>query len=151
MSDSWWNLIFGVAPDHDGCSIRRPESQRGDVPFLLPLDLKTSGAAGRNLCGDTMAECRLLAKNGSSNHLRATSACHPASDIRWPMSVIVRISSGLPPGTDVPGGVAEGPLVTHNGSRQHVLHLPHRRRTRPASPLCGGLLRRRSHGRQGQI
>ncbi len=22
-SDSWWKLVFGVAPDHDGCSIRR--------------------------------------------------------------------------------------------------------------------------------
>ncbi len=23
VSDSWWKLVFGVAPDHDGCSIRR--------------------------------------------------------------------------------------------------------------------------------
>ena len=23
VSDSWWKLIFGVAPDRDGCSIRR--------------------------------------------------------------------------------------------------------------------------------
>ncbi len=23
VSDSWWKLVFGVAPDHDVCSIRR--------------------------------------------------------------------------------------------------------------------------------
>ncbi len=23
VSDSWWKLVFGVAPNHDGCSIRR--------------------------------------------------------------------------------------------------------------------------------
>ncbi len=23
VSDSWWKLVFGVAPDHDGCSIKR--------------------------------------------------------------------------------------------------------------------------------
>ncbi len=22
VSDSWWKLVFGVAPDHDGCSVR---------------------------------------------------------------------------------------------------------------------------------
>ncbi len=23
VSDSWWKLVLGVAPDHDGCAIRR--------------------------------------------------------------------------------------------------------------------------------
>ncbi len=23
VPDSWWKLVFSVAPDHDGCSIRR--------------------------------------------------------------------------------------------------------------------------------
>ncbi len=32
------------------------------------------------------------------------------------MSAFARISSVLPPGTDLLGGAAEGPLVTHNGS-----------------------------------
>jgi len=30
VSDSWWKLVFGVAPDHDGCSIR----QRGQSAAL---------------------------------------------------------------------------------------------------------------------
>ena len=43
------------------------------------------------------------------------------------MSAIVRISSGLPSGTDVPGGVTEGPLLTHSGPQ-------------PNRGLCGNKL-----------
>ena len=49
----------------------------------------------------TASECLFLAKSGSSNHLRATSAYHRTGDIRWPMSVIVPISSALSLKTDV--------------------------------------------------
>ena len=38
-------------------------------------------------------ECLLLAKSGSSNHLRTTSAYPPTADIRWPMSAFVPIAS----------------------------------------------------------
>ncbi len=38
----------------------------------------------------------LMAKKRSSSHVRGTSAYPPTGDIRWPMSVIVLISSALP-------------------------------------------------------
>ncbi len=37
-----------------------------------------------------------LANNGLSRHIASTSAYHPTADIRWPMSVIVLISSAYP-------------------------------------------------------
>ncbi len=46
---------------------------------------------------DMMLECLLLANNGLPGHVAGTSAYPPTSDIRWPMSVIVLISSALPP------------------------------------------------------
>ncbi len=38
-----------------------------------------------------------LARLGNQGHVAGTSAYPPTGDIRWPMSVIVLISSGLPP------------------------------------------------------
>ena len=53
--------------------------------------------------------------NGSSNHLRATSAYHPTGDIRWPMSVIALITSALPLKADVAAVGCESPKLTHLG------------------------------------
>ncbi len=66
---------------------------------------------------DTKAELPLLARFGSQDHAAGTSAYLPTGDIRWPMSVIVLISSASPPGADLPGGVAEGPFLTLSGHR----------------------------------
>ncbi len=60
-------------------------------------------------------ECPLVAISGSSNHLRATSAYPPTGDIRWPMSVIVLISSALPPAPDVGGTPGECLKLTQLG------------------------------------
>ncbi len=56
----------------------------------------------------------LSAISGSSNHLRATSAYPPTGDIRWPMSVIVPISSALPLKADVAAVGRESPKLTHS-------------------------------------
>ncbi len=48
-----------------------------------------------------------MANKRSSDHLGATSALPPTGDIRWPMSVIVPISSALPPAPDVGGTPGE--------------------------------------------
>ncbi len=68
--------------------------------------------SGRNF---DAGECLLLAMNGSQDHAAATSALLPTADIRWPMSVIVPISSALPLKADVAAVGRESPLLTHNG------------------------------------
>ena len=47
-----------------------------------------------------------MANNGLCGHFAGTSAYPPTADIRWPMSVIVPISSAYPSGADVPGRVS---------------------------------------------
>jgi len=64
---------------------------------------------------EKVLECPSLAISGSSNHLRATSAYPPAGDIRWPMSVIVLISSGSPPEADVAAVGRDSPELTQPG------------------------------------
>ena len=59
--------------------------------------------------------CLLLAKSGLPCHVAGTSAYPPTSDIRWPMSVIVLISSALPPAPDVGGTPGECLNLTHFG------------------------------------
>ena len=53
-----------------------------------------------------------MARSGSSNHLRATSAYPSTADIRWRMSVIVPISSALPLKADVTAVGCESPKLT---------------------------------------
>jgi hypothetical protein len=67
---------------------------------------KRDHADGRDI--DARAdECRFLANKRNSDHLRATSGLPPTGNIRWPMSVIVLISSGSPPALDVGGTPGE--------------------------------------------
>ncbi len=47
------------------------------------------------------SELPLVANKRSSSHAAGTSAYPPTGDIRWPMSVIVPISSANPPGADI--------------------------------------------------
>jgi len=56
-------------------------------------------------------EFRLLATNGPDRPLQATSALPPTSDIRWPMSVIVLISSAFPSKADVAAVGRESPKL----------------------------------------
>ncbi len=48
-----------------------------------------------------------VAKKRHSGHVAGTSAPPPTGDIHWPMSVIVLISSALPPAPDVGGTPGE--------------------------------------------
>ncbi len=69
-----------------------------------PRRARSGSASSRGCSRDRLvlsAELPVLARSGSSNHLRATSAYPPIGDILWPMSVIVLISSALPPGADI--------------------------------------------------
>ncbi len=59
--------------------------------------------------------CLLLAMNGSSNHLCATSAYPPTADIAAGMSVIVPISSAVPLKADVTAVGRESPKLTYCG------------------------------------
>ena len=71
-------------------------------------------------CGSTsdfqqLSLVLLMAISGSSDHLRATSGLPPTGDIRWLMSVIVLISSALPPAPDVGGTPGECLKLTRIG------------------------------------
>ncbi len=75
---------------------------------------KRDHADGRDI--DARAdECRFLANKRSSDRLRATSGLPPTGNIRWPMSVIVLISSALPPAPDVGGTPGECLNLTQPG------------------------------------
>ncbi len=52
-------------------------------------------------------QCPVVANNGLPSHTAGTSAYPPIGDIRRPMSVIVLISSALPPAPDVGGTPGE--------------------------------------------
>jgi hypothetical protein len=73
-----------------------------------------------------MPECPNLAKKQSSDHARDTTAHAPATDIRLPNSAFALIWSGLPPGTDLPGGAAIRPGLTpsrHSGDKVRRLQV----------------------------
>ncbi len=56
-----------------------------------------------------------MVTNGSQDHAAATSAYPPTGDIRWPMSVIVPISSAVPLKADVTAVGRESPKLTYCG------------------------------------
>ncbi len=60
-----------------------------------------------------------MATSRLSEHVAGTSALPLTADIRAPKSAFALISSALPPGTDLPGGVpgavADGPVVALGG------------------------------------
>ena len=62
----------------------------------------------------------VMAITGLSGHVASTSALPPTADLRVSMSAFAPISSASPPGADLPGGVAEGPLLTHSRRRCQV-------------------------------
>ncbi len=64
---------------------------------------------------DGALECPLLANNGLPGYVAGMSALLPTADVRAPMSALAPISSALPPGADLPGGVAKGPFLTQSG------------------------------------
>ncbi len=66
-------------------------------------------------------ECLILAKKRHSGHVAGTSAYPPTGDIRWPMSVIVPISSALPLKADVAAVGRESPKLTQ---LRHSLSYP---------------------------
>jgi hypothetical protein len=91
-----------------------PFTERGIAALILHL-LKTGDllpASGK--CEVIWsAECPLLANNGLPGHVASTSAPPPRADIRWPMSVIVPISSASSPKADVAAVGRESPKLTH--------------------------------------
>ncbi len=69
-----------------------------------PRRARSGSASSRGCSRDRLvlsAELPVLANNGLPGHVAGTSAYPPTSDIRWPMSVIVPISSALPPTGDI--------------------------------------------------
>ena len=54
----------------------------------------------------------LLARSRSAGQLQATTALPPRADLRAVTSALPPILSASPPGADLPGGPAVGPLLT---------------------------------------
>ena len=64
-----------------------------------------------------------MANNGLPGHVACMSAYPPTADIRWPMSVIVLISSALPLKAGVAAVGREIPKLTHSGhSESDILY-----------------------------
>ncbi len=89
-------MAAGLASSGALLSWRSPLLMQWTAPIQRRLGAKVQ-------CRMTGRECLLLATNGSQDHAAATSAYPPTADIRWPMSVIIPISSTLPQATDILG------------------------------------------------
>ncbi len=66
----------------------------------------------------------VMANNGLPGHVACMSAYPPTCDIRWPMSVIVPISSALPPAPDVADVPGECLNLSSHAEGFHLRVLP---------------------------
>ncbi len=107
---SGFSLLPKTCPSYDDTNSNRqnlcvmPLVKTGRLRQFQPRAQPISGEVTRCI---SLLSLPLLANNGLPGHVACTSALPPTADIRWPMSVIVPISSALPPAPDVGGTPGE--------------------------------------------
>ncbi len=103
---SGFSLLPKTCPSYDDTNSNRqnlcvmPLVKTGRLRQFRPRAQPISGEVTRCI---SLLSLPLLATSGSQSHAAGTSAYPPTADIRWSMSVIVPISSALPPETDILG------------------------------------------------